>query len=216
MKSTKTSKVNARILWVLLVIVLAAAAALLIWHFAGASGISVKNGHLVGVQSNWLAANLGTDASPKYRKVAEVTAPSGYFPMENQLPMGVEPELYYAPADASSPVRFLCYTTGAGSYRTLSDTAVKAYQGFYDDFASPGAFVDEAAGQAGFDYTCSYQNQQKTARVYEQTAVRYYRVTDNVCVVCIVSLTFDSPEKYLNDLTAYTDVAGAALALEAL
>ena len=53
-----------------------------------------------GQQPNWLVAKIGED----YSKVGEVSQPEGFARLEGVTPNGTEPEIYFAPEDAESPI----------------------------------------------------------------------------------------------------------------
>ena len=95
------------------------------------------------------------------------------------------------------------YTTGEGDPRALAETALESYVTFYDEFV-PGEIIEDAlAGQdcLHFDYTCAYPDRSGTNMVYEQTAIAYVPLDEAQFIACIISLAFDDPAGYCDDLT---------------
>lgn len=159
-------------------------------------------------------------ASPdggRARVVARVVQPEGYALSENSDVDGEEPEYYFEPESDESPVRFLYYTTGYGDSQSVAEAAIAAYTTFYDEFASSEVAERTLADRTFlcFDYTAAYPNAEETAMVYEQSAVCYFPVGGDAFVVCIVSLSFDGSDAYLDAeaLDAYVAQACGAVNL---
>jgi len=152
-----------------------------------------------------------------YHTVAYIAETEGYALMDGISPNsnGPEPEYYFAPADAESPVRFIYYTTGYGDCSALAEAAVKSYGAFYDDFAAGEITETTIAGKPclTFSYTCSYRAQNGYTPVYEQSALCYFPVSEGTFIACILSLSFDSAEEYLDAeaLNALVEQAAAAI-----
>ncbi len=165
-------------------------------------------------------------ASPdggRARVVARVVQPEGYtlsedyaLSEESDVDDG-EPEYYFEPESDESPVRFLYYTTGYGDSQSFAEAAIAAYTTFYDEFASSEVAERTLADRTflSFDYTAAYPNAEETAMVYEQSAVCYFPVGGDAFVVCIVSLSFDGADAYLDAeaLDAYVAQACGAVNL---
>ena len=131
---------------------------------------------------------------------AYVTPPEGYVAAPE---MALEGEYYFVPNMPGDPVRFIYYTTGEGDPRALAETALESYVTFYDEFV-PGEIIEDAlAGQdcLHFDYTCAYPDRSGTNIVYEQTAIAYVPLDEAQFIACIISLAFDDPAGYCDDLT---------------
>lgn len=159
-------------------------------------------------------------ASPdggRARVVARVVQPEGYALSEDSDVDGEEPEYYFEPESDESPVRFLYYTTGYGDSQSVAEAAIAAYTTFYDEFASSEVAERTLADRTflSFDYTAAYPNAEETAMVYEQSAVCYFPVGGDAFVVCIVSLSFDGSDAYLDAeaLDAYVAQACGAVNL---
>lgn len=159
-------------------------------------------------------------ASPdggRARVVARVVQPEGYALSEDSDVDGEEPEYYFEPESDESPVRFLYYTTGYGDSKSVAEAAIAAYTTFYDEFASSEVAERTLADRTflSFDYTAAYPNAEETAMVYEQSAVCYFPVGGDAFVVCIVSLSFDGSDAYLDAeaLDAYVAQACGAVNL---
>lgn len=159
-------------------------------------------------------------ASPdggRARVVARVVQPEGYALSEDSDVDGEEPEYYFEPESDESPVRFLYYTTGYGDSQSVAEAAIAAYTTFYDEFASSEVAERTLADRTFlcFDYTAAYPNAEETAMVYEQSAVCYFPVGGDAFVVCIVSLSFDGADAYLDAeaLDAYVAQACGAVNL---
>lgn len=159
-------------------------------------------------------------ASPdggRARVVARVVQPEGYALSEDSDVDGEEPEYYFEPESDESPVRFLYYTTGYGDSQSVAEAAIAAYTTFYDEFASSEVAERTLADRTFlcFDYTAAYPNAEETAMVYEQSAVCYFPVGGDAFVVCIVSLSFDGADAYLDAeaLDAYIAQACGAVNL---
>lgn len=159
-------------------------------------------------------------ASPdggRARVVARVVQPEGYALSEDSDVDGEEPEYYFEPESDESPVRFLYYTTGYGDSQSVAEAAIAAYTTFYDEFASSEVAERTLADRTFlcFDYTAAYPNAEETAMVYEQSAVCYFPVGGDAFVVCIVSLSFDGSDAYLDAeaLDAYVAQACGAVNL---
>lgn len=172
---------------------------------------------LAATGANPLIANLSGPAAPEYQTVAEVAAPEGYALLEGISPnfAGAEPEYYFAPEDAQSPVRFLYYTTGYGNSYTLAKNAVERYHTFYEVFEAGSIVTNTLADKECLSvvYTCSYAGQDGVTPVYEQSALCYFPVQDGVFIACIASLEFDSAEEYLGaeEMNAILEQAAAAI-----
>ena len=149
--------------------------------------------------------------------VARVVQPEGYALSEDSDVDGEEPEYYFEPESDESPVRFLYYTTGYGDSQSVAEAAIAAYTTFYDEFASSEVAERTLADRTflSFDYTAAYPNAEETAMVYEQSAVCYFPVGGDAFVVCIVSLSFDGADAYLDAeaLDAYVAQACGAVNL---
>ncbi len=159
-------------------------------------------------------------ASPdggRARVVARVVQPEGYTLSEDSDVDGEEPEYYFEPESDESPVRFLYYTTGYGDSKSVAEAAIAAYTTFYDEFASSEVAERTLADRTFlcFDYTAAYLNAEGTAMVYEQSAVCYFPVGGDAFVVCVVSLSFDGSDAYLDAeaLDAYVAQACGAVNL---
>lgn len=159
-------------------------------------------------------------ASPdggRARVVARVVQPEGYALSEDSDVDGEEPEYYFEPESDESPVRFLYYTTGYGDSQSVAEAAIAAYTTFYDEFASSEVAERTLADRTflSFDYTAAYPNAEETAMVYEQSAVCYFPVGGDAFVVCVVSLSFDGSDAYLDAeaLDAYVAQACGAVNL---
>ena len=159
-------------------------------------------------------------ASPdggRARVVARVVQPEGYALSEDSDVDGEEPEYYFEPESDESPVRFLYYTTGYGDSQSVAEAAIAAYTTFYDEFASSEVAERTLADRTflSFDYTAAYPNAEETAMVYEQSAVCYFPVGEDAFVVCVVSLSFDGADAYLDAeaLDAYIAQACGAVNL---
>lgn len=159
-------------------------------------------------------------ASPdggRARVVARVVQPEGYALSEDSDVDGEEPEYYFEPESDESPVRFLYYTTGYGDSQSVAEAAIAAYTTFYDEFASSEVAERTLADRTflSFDYTAAYPNAEETAMVYEQSAVCYFPVGEDAFAVCIVSLSFDGADAYLDAeaLDAYVAQACGAVNL---
>lgn len=159
-------------------------------------------------------------ASPdggRARVVARVVQPEGYALSEDSDVDGEEPEYYFEPESDESPVRFLYYTTGYGDSQSVAEAAIAAYTTFYDEFASSEVAERTFADRTflSFDYTAAYPNAEETAMVYEQSAVCYFPVGGDAFVVCVVSLSFDGSDAYLDAeaLDAYVAQACGAVNL---
>lgn len=159
-------------------------------------------------------------ASPdggRARVVARVVQPEDYALSEDSDVDGEEPEYYFEPESDESPVRFLYYTTGYGDSQSVAEAAIAAYTTFYDEFASSEVAERTLADRTflSFDYTAAYPNAEETAMVYEQSAVCYFPVGGDAFVVCVVSLSFDGADAYLDAeaLDAYVAQACGAVNL---
>lgn len=165
---------------------------------------------------HWLIANLSGEEAD-YQQVAEIICPEGFTPVEgiSANGEGPEPELYFAPEDPESPVRFFYYTTGYGDCRSLAETALESYAYFYDDFI-PSEIEETTVGDLAclrFSYTAAYPGEDESVLAYEQSAVCYFPIQENCFAACIVSLSFDSSEAFLDTeaLQLLVDQACAAL-----
>ena len=159
-------------------------------------------------------------ASPdggRARVVARVVQPEGYALSEDSDVDGEEPEYYFEPESDESPVRFLYYTTGYGDSQSVAEAAIASHAMFYDEFASSEVAERTLADRTflSFDYTVAYPNAEETAMVYEQSAVCYFPVGGDAFVVCVVSLSFDGSDAYLDAeaLDAYVAQACGAVNL---
>ena len=167
---------------------------------------------------------LVKDADAKavsYHTVAYVSEIEGYALMGGITPNsnGPEPEYYFAPADAESPVRFIYYTTGYGDCSALAESAIKSYGAFYEEFTA-GEITEGVIAEKdclSFSYTCSYRGQNGYTPVYEQSALCYFPVGEGTFIACILSLGFDSAEEYLDAeaLNALVEQAAAAIQMAA-
>lgn len=203
-------------LWCALALVVAAGVCTAL-ALSGRDAIRLENGVLTGVEDGWIVGKLPQG----YRKLAQIEAPEGYHAAVRASANtdGGKPEWYFEPDDESSPVEFLYFTSGAAAARSLADTAVKAYDAFYDDYLATGIVEETLAGKDAcwFGYTCSYPNQDATARVYAQSAVGYFpSAWPDACVVAIVSFAFDDAGDYLDAaaLRALLELAAEGLTLE--
>ena len=166
-----------------------------------------------GQQPNWLVAKIGED----YSKVGEVSQPEGFARLEGVTPNGTEPEIYFAPEDAESPIRFFYYTTGYGAPAELAESARSTFAVYYDDCTTSelkSAHIGEK-DCTFFHYTCSYPDREgETA--YEQSLIGYFPITDDCFAACIISLYADGAESYAaeEELIAYLETAAAALTFE--
>ena len=142
-----------------------------------------------------------------------VTPPEGYVAVPE---MAMEGEYYFVPAATDDPVRFIYYTIGAGDPRALAEAALKSYATFYDEF-TPGRIREESLAELTclrFDYTCAYPDRSGEHMVYEQTAVAYVPLEGGQFIACIVSLAFDDPSGYREDLTDLMTLALNAIELK--
>lgn len=172
-------------------------------------------------QSNYpLIANVAGPEAPEYAAVAEVIVPEGYASLDGISPnyTGTEPEYYFIPEDADSPVRFLYYTTGSGNSRILAENAIERYYSFYDVFEAGEVTSTLLAGKECINvtYTCSYPGQDGVTPVYEQSSLCYFPITDHAFIACIVSLAVDSAEEYLDAeaMNALLEQAAAAIEMK--
>ena len=139
-----------------------------------------------------------------------VTPPEGYVAAPE---MAMEGEYYFVPEASGDPVRFIYYTTGEGDPRALAKAALESYATFYDEFA-PGEIREDALTGRDclrFDYTCAYPDRDGEHMVYEQTAVAYVPLDESQFIACIVSLAFDDPAGYCDDLTDRLTLALSAI-----
>lgn len=171
---------------------------------------------LADLQPNWLIANLGTADAPDYRKIAEIQVPDGFVLADGVT--GLNPELYYAPEDEESPVRFVFYTTGNGDCLALAHAAAESYSSFYDEF-EPGSIEETSLSDRSciqFAYTCAYPGPDGASAVYEQTILCYFPLEGDAFAAMILSQAFDSAEKYLShdDLLAQLDPFADAIIWE--
>lgn len=166
-----------------------------------------------GQQSNWLIAKIGED----YSKVGEVGQPEGFARLEGVTPNGAEPEIYFAPEDEESPIRFFYYTTGYGKPDELAEAARGTFPVYYDDCVV-SELQSARFGEKDctfFHYTCSYPDQEGNF-AYEQSLIAYFPITDECFAACIISLYADNAESYLAEeqLIAYLEAAATPLTFE--
>ena len=171
---------------------------------------------LNGAQPNWLIANLGTADVPDYCKIAEIQIPDGFVLADGVT--GLNPELYYAPEDEESPLRFVYYTTGNGDCLALAHAAAENYSAFYDEF-EPGEIEENSLGDrycVQFAYTCAYPGPDGTSIVYEQTLLCYFPLEGDAFVAMILSQAFDAAEEYLSrdDLLTQSELFTSAIVWE--
>ena len=109
----------------------------------------IANGALAelieGQKPDWLIAKI-EDA---YLKVAEVSQPEGFARLEGVMPNGTEPEIYFAPEDSESPIRFFYYTTGYGDPSVFFH-----YTCSYPDSEGATAYEQSLIGYFPIDETC--------------------------------------------------------------
>ena len=114
----------------------------------------IANGALAelieGQQPDWLIAKI-EDA---YLKVAEVSQPEGFARLEGVMPNGTEPEIYFAPEDSESPIRFFYYTTGYGDPAVLADSAALKISTSATFWAECSAAHSEAAAASAARDQC--------------------------------------------------------------
>ena len=142
-----------------------------------------------------------------------VTPPEGYAAAPE---MAMEGEYYFVPESSGNPVRFIYYTVGEGDPRALAEAALESYATFYDEFVPGEIREDTLAGKdcLRFDYTCAYPDRGGEHTVYEQTAVAYVPLPDGQFIACIVSLAFDDPSGYSDDLTDRLTLSLGAIELQ--
>ena len=162
-----------------------------------------------------LRADMGEDGAKSIQEVATVETPVGFALQPSADPGAEEPEYYFEPLDESSPVRFYYYTAGSGDPDYLARAAMDTYALYYDEF-QPGEIT--AAPLDGrdclrFHYTCAYPNRDKTATVYEQTAVCYLPLRADRFAACIVSLAFGDAGDYLTDEALEAELTEAVRAI---
>ena len=154
----------------------------------------------------------GKDYPLKTSVEAYVTPPEGYVAAPE---MAMEDEYYFIPGAQGDPVRFIYYTTGEGDPQALAEAALESYASFYDEFAPGEILKDTLAGRdcLHFDYTCAYPDRSGAHMVYEQTAVAYVPLDEAQFIACIVSLAFDDPAGYCDDLTDRLSLALSAIGM---
>lgn len=145
-------------------------------------------------------------------EVARVTPPEGFAAAPE---MALEGEYYFVPDAPGDHGRFIYYTTGEGDPRALAKAALESYATFYDVFAPGEIREDTLAGRdcLRFEYTCAYPDQSGAHMVYEQTAVAYVPLDEGRFIACIVSLAFDDPNGYRDDLTDRLTLALSAIGM---
>lgn len=166
-----------------------------------------------GQQPNWLIAKIGDE----YLKVAEIDQPEGFALLEGVMPNGAEPEIYFAPENAESPIRFFYYTTGYGDPAELADAARKSFAVYYDD-CTTSELTQTRIGEKDctfFHYTCSYPDREGNT-AYEQSLIGYFPVADGCFAACIISLYADDAESYAaeEELIGYLETAAGAIRFE--
>ena len=140
-----------------------------------------------------------------------VRVPEDYQLAESMISLPDE-ELYFTPADPSSPVRFFYYTLGSGDPSALAAAAIESYTAFYDVFEAEDIVRETLEGRESvrLDYTCAYAGRDGVSQVYEQTSINYVMIDGDRFIACIVSMAFDAPDQWM-DARRMSEVRNAAL-----